>query len=82
MVFVDVIGSPAVGRLVEALILDAPAGMAEGDDGRGAGSVDPTGWSPTPNPPLGRGAGRRAGGGKGWSLGCAARAPAGGPGAK
>jgi hypothetical protein len=40
MVLVDVVGSPAVGGLVEALILDAPAGMAEGDERLGAGAVD------------------------------------------
>jgi hypothetical protein len=37
MVFVDVVGGPAVSCLVEALILDVPAGIAEGDDRQYAG---------------------------------------------
>jgi hypothetical protein len=39
MVLVDMVGGPAVGSLVEALILDAPASMAEADERRGAGAV-------------------------------------------
>src|SRR6476661_11069063 len=48
MVFVNMVRGPAVGRLVKALILDAPAGVAKVDHRFGAAPVHRQGGHPDP----------------------------------